>query len=197
MIKKLLFACALFAAFTTVSANERPIDASQLPAAAQTFIKELPLLEREQVRVVFLGDISALPAKTRDVFMYGLEQTKHHTGMVLALAVNYGGRAEIARAARLLAQDVQEGHLSPEDIDETAVAKKLYTADLPDPELVIRTSGELRLSNYLLWQVAYAEFYITTTYWPDFDRWGLIEAILAYQHRDRRFGGLSAKGAAQ
>ena len=164
---------------------------------AQTFIKELPLLEREQVRVVFLGDISALPAKTRDVFMYGLEQTKHHTGMVLALAVNYGGRAEIARAARLLAQDVQEGHLSPEDIDETAVAKKLYTADLPDPELVIRTSGELRLSNYLLWQVAYAEFYITTTYWPDFDRWGLIEAILAYQHRDRRFGGLSAKGAAQ
>ena len=164
---------------------------------AQTFIKELPLLEREQVRVVFLGDISALPAKTRDVFMYGLEQTKHHTGMVLALAVNYGGRAEIARAARLLAQDVQEGHLSPDDIDETAVAKKLYTADLPDPELVIRTSGELRLSNYLLWQVAYAEFYITTTYWPDFDRWGLIEAILAYQHRDRRFGGLSAKGAAQ
>ena len=101
---------------------------------AQTFIKELPLLEREQVRVVFLGDISALPAKTRDVFMYGLEQTKHHTGMVLALAVNYGGRAEIARAARLLAQDVQEGHLSPEDSDETAVAKKLYTADLPDPE---------------------------------------------------------------
>ena len=158
---------------------------------AKTFIDELPLLHRENVRVVFLGDISALPAKTREVFEYGLAETAGHTGMVLALAVNYGARAELARAARLLAEDVAAGRLEAAQIDEAAVAGRLYTADLPDPELVIRTSGELRLSNYLLWQVAYAEFYVTETYWPDFDRWGLLRAILAFQGRDRRFGGLT------
>ena len=157
---------------------------------AQTFVDELPLLRRENVRVVFLGDISALPKRTREVFEYGLSETAHHTGMVLALAVNYGARAELARAARLLAEDVAAGRIEPEDIDEGAVAGKLYTAGLPDPELIIRTSGELRLSNYLLWQAAYSEFYITRTYWPDFDRWGLIDAILTFQGRDRRFGGI-------
>lgn len=157
---------------------------------AQTFVDELPLLKRENVRVVFLGDISALPKRTREVFEYGLNETAGHTGMVLALAVNYGARAELARAARLLAEDVATGRISPDEIDESAVAAKLYTAGLPDPELIIRTSGELRLSNYLLWQAAYSEFYITSTYWPDFDRWGLIDAILTYQGRDRRFGGI-------
>ena len=157
---------------------------------AQTFVDELPLLRRENVRVVFLGDISALPKRTREVFEYGLSETAHHTGMVLALAVNYGARAELARAARLLAEDVAAGRIEPKDIDERAVAGKLYTAGLPDPELIIRTSGELRLSNYLLWQAAYSEFYITRTYWPDFDRWGLIDAILTFQGRDRRFGGI-------
>lgn len=157
---------------------------------AQTFVDELPLLNRENVRVVFLGDISALPKRTREVFEYGLNETAHHTGMVLALAVNYGARAELARAARLLAEDVAAGRTTPDAIDEAAVAAKLYTVGLPDPELIIRTSGELRLSNYLLWQAAYSEFYITSTYWPDFDRWGLIDAILTYQGRDRRFGGI-------
>ena len=111
--------------------------------------------------------------------------------MTLALAVNYGARAEITRAARQLALDAAAGKIDPAAIDDDMVASHLYTAGLPDPELVIRTSGELRLSNYLLWQVAYAEFYVTDTYWPDFDRWGLVDAILAYQGRDRRFGGLS------
>ena len=111
--------------------------------------------------------------------------------MVLALAVNYGGRAEIARAAQQLAARVASGELSVEDIDEQAISNNLYTAGLPDPALVIRTSGEMRVSNYLLWQIAYAEFYITDTYWPEFDRWELVRAILAYQGRDRRFGGLS------
>ncbi len=157
---------------------------------AQTFIDELPLLKRENVRVIFLGDISALPKRTREVFEYGLAETAHHTGMVLALAVNYGARAELARAARLIADDVVAGRINADEIDEAAVAGKLYTAGLPDPELIIRTSGELRLSNYLLWQAAYSEFYITRSYWPDFDRWGLIEAILAFQTRDRRFGGI-------
>lgn len=158
---------------------------------AKTFIDELPLLKRENVRVVFLGDISALPERTRQVFEYGLTECSGHTGMVLALAVNYGGRAELVRAARELAQEAAAGTLDPEHIDEDAVASHLYTAGLPDPELVIRTSGELRVSNYLLWQIAYAEFYITDTYWPDFDRWELIRAILAFQGRNRRFGGLN------
>ena len=158
---------------------------------AKTFVDELPLLKRENVRVVFLGDISALPKATRDVFERGLKACENHTGMTLALAVNYGARAEITRAARLIAEDVAAGKLDPAQIDDAVVASRLYTAGLPDPELVIRTSGELRLSNYLLWQVAYSEFYVTDTYWPDFDRWGLVQAILAYQGRDRRFGGLS------
>ena len=163
---------------------------------AQTFIEELPLLKRENVRVVFLGDISALPDQTREVFEYGLNACVDHTGMVLALAVNYGARAELARAARLLAKKVAEGKLAPDDIDEDAVSGALYTAGLPDPELVIRTSGEFRLSNYLLWQSAYSEFYITDTYWPDFNRWELVCAIIAFQHRDRRFGGLGTGKAA-
>ena len=158
---------------------------------AKTFIDELPLLKRENVRVVFLGDISSLPAKTREVFERGIAECEHHTGMTLALAVNYGGRAEIARAARQLALDAAAGVLDPSAIDESMFADRLYTAGLPDPELVIRTSGELRVSNYLLWQIAYSEFYVTDTYWPDFDRWGLLEAIASYQKRDRRFGGLS------
>lgn len=157
---------------------------------AQTFVEELPLLKRENVRVVFLGDVSALPKRTREVFEYGLSETAGHTGMVLALAVNYGARAEIARAARLLAEDAAAGRIDPASIDEDAVAARLYTAGLPDPELIIRTSGELRLSNYLLWQAAYSEFYITRTYWPDFNRWELVDAILAFQGRDRRFGGV-------
>ena len=161
---------------------------------AKTFVDELPLLKRENVRVEFLGDISALPVKTREVFEYGLRECEHHTGMVLALAVNYGARAELAHAARLLAQDAAAGNLNPAEIDEKMVASRLYTADLPDPELVIRTSGEMRVSNYLLWQVAYAEFYVTDTYWPDFDRWGLVRAILSFQGRDRRFGGLGSSG---
>lgn len=159
---------------------------------ATTLLKELPLFHQENVRLVFLGDIEALPEKTRDVFEEGLAETAGNTGMVLALAVNYGARAELARAARTLAARVASGDINIEDIDEGAVAASLYTADLPDPELLIRTSGELRLSNYLLWQLAYSEFYVTETLWPDFDRWELLRGIKAFQCRDRRFGGVKA-----
>ena len=159
---------------------------------ATTLLKELPLFHQENVRLVFLGDIEALPEKTRDVFEEGLAETAGNTGMVLALAVNYGARAELARAARTLAARVASGDINIADIDEGAVAASLYTADLPDPELLIRTSGELRLSNYLLWQLAYSEFYVTDTLWPDFDRWELLRGIKAFQGRDRRFGGVKA-----
>lgn len=157
---------------------------------ATTLIKELPLFHQENVRLRFLGDLDALPEKTRKVFLQGLEETAHHTGMTFALAVNYGSRAELARAARLIAADVAAGRIAPDDVDEDAVSQRLYTAGLPDPDLLIRTSGELRLSNYLLWQLAYTEFYVTDTLWPDFSRWEFLRAVAAFQGRSRRYGGV-------
>lgn len=157
---------------------------------ASTLVRELPLFARENVRLVFLGDIDALPAKTRDTFKQGLTETANNTGMTLALAVNYGSRAEITRAAKLIAQEVSEGTLRLDEIDSDTVSSKLYTAGMPDPELLIRSSGELRLSNYLLWQLAYTEFYVTDMMWPDFGRWELLRALRSYQGRERRFGGV-------
>lgn len=157
---------------------------------ATTLVKELPLFHQENVRLRFLGDIDALPERTRTVFQRGLDKTADHTGMTFALAVNYGSRAEIARAARELAREVASGALSVDDVDEGAVSARLYTAGLPDPDLLIRTSGEMRLSNYLLWQLAYTEFYVTPVLWPDFSRWDFLRAVAAYQGRSRRFGGV-------
>ena len=160
---------------------------------ATTLVKELPLFHQENVRLRFLGDLEALPKKTYDIFCQGLDETADHTGMTFALAVNYGSRAELVRATKLIAQQVADGTLDIADIDDELVASKLYTAGLPDPELLIRTSGELRLSNYLLWQLAYTEFYVTDTLWPDFDRWEFLRAVRAFQSRNRRFGGVVSK----
>jgi undecaprenyl diphosphate synthase len=160
---------------------------------ATTLIKELPLFAQENVQLKFLGDISVLPKPTRDVFERGLQETAQNTGMIFALAVNYGSRAEIVRAARQLASDVAVGTTAADDITEEAFASHLFTAGLPDPELVIRTSGEMRLSNYLLWQIAYAEFYVTKTLWPDFDKWDYLKAVRDFQSRHRRFGGVVNK----
>lgn len=159
---------------------------------ATTLLKELPLFHQENVRLRFLGDLGGLPQKTREVFEEGLAETCDHTGMTLALAVNYGARSELARAARELAREAVAGTIDADAIDQDAVASRLYTAGLGDPDLLIRTSGELRLSNYLLWQLAYSEFYVTDTLWPDFDRWELLRAIRSFQGRDRRFGAVSA-----
>lgn len=160
---------------------------------ATTLVNELPLFHQENVRLLFLGDLTALPERTRRVFQRGLDETADHTGMVFALAVNYGSRAEIARAARSIAEEVAAGRLRPDEVDQECVSARLYTVGLPDPDLLIRTSGELRLSNYLLWQLAYTEFYVTDTLWPDFSRWDFLRAIVSYQGRSRRFGGV--KGA--
>ena len=157
---------------------------------ATTLVNELPLFHQENVRLMFLGDLEALPERTRSVFQRGLDETAGHTGMTFALAVNYGARAEIARAARQIALEVASGELAPEDVSEATVEGRLYTAGLPDPDLLIRTSGELRLSNYLLWQLAYTEFYVTPTLWPDFSRWDFLRAVSSYQARSRRFGGV-------
>ena len=160
---------------------------------ARTIMNELPLFERENVRLRFLGDLESLPRAVQESFAHGLDQTKDNTGLTLAIAVNYGARAEIVRAVKLLAQEVAAGSISADDIDAQALASHLYTAGLPDPDLLVRSSGELRLSNFLLWQLAYSEIYISEIYWPDFDRFEILRAIRAYQSRDRRFGGVKSK----
>ena len=157
---------------------------------AETLLKELPLFHQENVNLRFFGDLEALPEKTRKTFQRGLDETAQNTGMTFALAVNYGSRAELTRAAVLLANQIAEGSVSADSVTPADIEKNLYTAGLPDPDLLIRTSGELRLSNYLLWQLAYSELYVTQTYWPDFSKWDFLRAIKDYQGRERRFGGV-------
>ena len=157
---------------------------------AETLLKELPLFHQENVKLRFFGDLEALPEKTRKTFQRGLDETAQNTGMTFALAVNYGSRAELTRAAVLLAHQIAEGTVSADSVTPADFEKNLYTAGLPDTDLLIRTSGELRLSNYLLWQLAYSELYVTQTYWPDFSKWDFLRAIKDYQGRERRFGGV-------
>lgn len=157
---------------------------------AETLLKELPLFHQENVKLRFFGDLEALPEKTRKTFQRGLDETAQNTGMTFALAVNYGSRAELTRAAVLLANQIVEGTVSADSVTPADFEKNLYTTGLPDPDLLIRTSGELRLSNYLLWQLAYSELYVTQTYWPDFSKWDFLRAIKDYQGRERRFGGV-------
>ena len=157
---------------------------------AETLLKELPLFHQENVKLRFFGDLEALPEKTRKTFQRGLDETAQNTGMTFALAVNYGSRAELTRAAVFLANQIAEGKVSADSVIPSDFEKYLYTAGLPDPDLLIRTSGELRLSNYLLWQLAYSELYVTQTYWPDFSKWDFLRAIKDYQGRERRFGGV-------
>ena len=157
---------------------------------AETLLKELPLFHQENVKLRFFGDLEALPEKTRKTFQRGLDETAQNTGMTFALAVNYGSRAELTRAAVLLATQIAEGTVSADSVTPADFEKNLYTTGLPDPDLLIRTSGELRLSNYLLWQLAYSELYVTQTYWPDFSKWDFLRAIKDYQGRERRFGGV-------
>jgi len=160
---------------------------------ANTMAAELEGLSKEQVRIRVIGDMSALPDKTRTTFENAVVSTQHNTGMTLVIAVNYGGRLEIVNAARTIAQRAAAGQLTAAELEALSpegFADFLDTANIPDPELVIRTSGEYRVSNFLLYQIAYSEFYITPVLWPDFDKYELLRAILAYQKRDRRFGGV-------
>lgn len=157
---------------------------------AKTLVRELRGLEDKAVRLELIGDIAALPARTRKVFEDGIEETRDNGGMTLVFAVNYGGRQEIVHACRELAARCASGQVDPASITERDVAGSLYTAGIPDPDLLIRTSGEMRLSNFLLWQCAYSEFYVTDVLWPDFTRYDLLDAVAEYQSRTRRFGGV-------
>jgi len=151
---------------------------------------KMPDLMAQRVRVRVIGRLDEMPARTAAAFRRAMRKTAGNDGLDLVIALNYGGRAELADAARSIAVDIAAGTLVPGDVDEDAVAARLYTADLPDPELLIRTSGEMRISNFLLWQIAYSEIIVTDTLWPDFGRDDLLEAIVDYQGRERRFGGL-------
>jgi len=153
--------------------------------------RELSNLERLHVRVRVIGDMSALPEATQSAFERCVARTRDNDGLTLAVALNYGGRGDIVNACRAIAREVAAGTLDPDAIDENTIHGHLSTSGLPDPDLVIRTSGELRISNFLLFEIAYSELWVTTTLWPDFGRADLLKAVVDYQKRRRRFGGSS------
>ncbi len=153
--------------------------------------KEADELREKSVSVRILGDLDRLGGGARSAVDRVMAHTAGGTALALNLCISYSSRAEITRAARLLAEEVAAGRLDPADIDEDAIARQLYTSAWPDPDLLIRTSGEMRISNFLLWQLAYAELYVTPVLWPDFTRQDLFDAILDYQRRERRFGRVS------
>jgi len=156
-----------------------------------TIRNEIDELHKNNVRLTLIGHLTDLPDDPLKGLMEGVEKTSQNTGLNLNLALSYGGRVEILDATRAIAKDVLEGRIGLDDIDEKLFSDYLYTRDMPDPDLLIRTSGELRLSNFLLWQMAYTEIYVTETLWPDFRNKELLLAIREYQKRERRFGKTS------
>ncbi len=154
----------------------------------QYLIEIRTTLMKNDVKLVHLGRLAGLPAPVQKELTKTLEITDANTGMILALALNYGGRAEIIDATLKIAQEYKKGKLRLRDIDERCVSRHLYTAGLAEPDLLIRTANEMRISNFLLWQISYSEFYVTKTLWPDFKKSSLEKAILAYAKRNRRFG---------
>lgn len=157
----------------------------------QTLHKEIATLNKNKIRLQAIGNLDMLPPKTRKALLEGIENTKDNPHMTLVLALNYSAKWEIVEATKKIARQVKEGVRDWQDIDEQAFSGALSTAGIPDPELLIRTSGETRLSNFLLWQLAYAEFYFTEVFWPDFRKEHFYQAILDYQQRERRFGKIS------
>ncbi len=157
----------------------------------QTVRNELKTLNDNSIRLNAIGDLTKLPEKTYKVLMEGIENTKTNNRMTLNLALNYSSRWEILNAVKKMASDIKQDVLDPKAIDESCFESYLTTKGIPDPELLIRTSGEQRISNYLLWQIAYSELYFTNVYWPDFRKDNFYKAILDYQSRERRFGKTS------
>jgi undecaprenyl diphosphate synthase len=157
----------------------------------QTIRKEVATMNKNKIRLQAIGNLKALPSKSYKTLMEGIESTKHNTRMTLVLALNYSAKWEIMEAAKSLAKDAVSGKISPDDIDEATFDDALSTKGIPHPELMIRTSGEQRISNFLLWQIAYAELAFLPIYWPDFRKEHLYQAIIDYQNRERRFGKTS------
>ncbi|MBO7083307.1 MAG: isoprenyl transferase [Bacteroidales bacterium] len=171
----------------------RPMDevGGLMKLFGESMVNERETLLKNDVSFMVRGDLARLPKPIYDKMMELIDATKHCKRMELNLALSYSGRWDITQAARKLAQQVKDGKMNPEDIDENTFAASLVTAGMPDPELLIRTSGELRISNFLMWQLAYSELYFTNKYWPDFRKEDLYAAIVDYQHRERRFGKTS------
>ncbi len=157
----------------------------------ETIKQEIDTLNKNNIRLQAIGDLAQLPSSTLEALQFAIDNTAANDRMTLVLALNYSARWEMVRAARLLAQRCVDGQLTPDAIDEQSFAAALTTAQMPDPELLIRTSGELRISNFLLWQLAYTELYFTQVFWPEFRKTHLYRAILDFQGRERRFGKIS------
>ena len=178
-------------AFSTENWKRPQAEVDTLMELITEFInKEIDYLDEKGVRVNPIGDITALTPNAYESISYAKEKTKNNTNIIFNVALNYGGRQEIIRATKAIGEAVKNGTLEVEDIDEAVFASYLYTAGQPDPDLVIRSSGELRISNFLLWQIAYSEFWITDILWPDFKKEDLWQAVWEYQNRERRFGGV-------
>ena len=179
-------------AFSTENWNRPPLEVTALmQLLVETMKREIDSLHRNNIKVLVIGDMSKLPTRSRKALENGIEKTKNNTGLNLILALNYSSRWEITEAVKKIARKVEHAQLKSEEINEQLIEENLTTHGIPDPELLIRTSGELRISNYLLWQIAYAELYFTDEMWPDFDKESLIKAIINYQSRERRFGKIS------
>ena len=179
-------------AFSTENWNRPVTEVSGLMSLlAQTIKAEVKTLNDNNIRLNTIGDLKSLPKANYDQLMKAIDDTSHNTRMTLTLALSYSGRWDLTQATRHMAQDVADGKLSPAEITDKTVSNYLSTAGMPDPELLVRTSGEERISNFLLWELAYSELYFTSKYWPDFRKPDLYEAILNYQHRERRFGKTS------
>lgn len=182
--------CLTVYAFSTENWKRSALEVGALMKLLRFYmVKLIDVANKNNVKAVMIGDESRFEPDIRKGIKKLIEATRNNTGMVFAFAINYGGRDEIKRAVENIADDVESGKISKCDISEELISSYLDTKDLPDPDLLIRTSGELRVSNFLLWQIAYSEFYITDTLWPDFDKEELLKAIESYSHRQRRFGG--------
>ena len=195
-LKKTVYACDDYGikyltvyAFSTENWNRKPEEVDFLMNLLGTTIKnELKELNDNGVVISFLGDLTKLSPKLQEILYHAIDVTKNNTGVQLQIAFNYGSRDEIVTAAKTLAQKVQTCELVRDDINEEAVSQELYTSNIPDPDLLIRTGGEVRISNYLLWQIAYSEILIVDEFWPEFDKESLASAVKEFHNRNRRWG---------
>lgn len=181
-------------AFSNENWNRPSREVSALMKLLERYLlNELPEMMGNSIRLNAIGRLDLLPASAKKTLHHCIKETENNKGMVLNLALSYGGRAEIVDAVQRIADDLGEGRVRASDITEEIFSTYLYTRDMPDPDFLIRTSGEMRISNFLLWQIAYAEIYVTETLWPDFGENDLINALLDFQKRERRFGLTSSQ----
>ena len=178
-------------AFSTENWKRPEAEVSAIMGLLDKYLREsIEQMERDKVRMEFFGDTTVLSPSLQELIARTREISKHYDGVQVNICLNYGGRDEIVRAVKAFMADCEQGRANPEDMSEATLSRYLYSAGVPDPDLVIRPSGELRLSNFLLWQSAYSEFYYSDVLWPDYSKEDLNEAIAAFQQRDRRYGGV-------